>query len=582
MTPAEVQATFAATLVDEWLRCGVRHAVVCPGSRSTPLALALTDRRELALHVHHDERSGGFMALGLGLATGRPAVVLTTSGTAAAELHAAVVEADLAGVPLLACTADRPPELRDVGAPQAIDQVHLFGRAVRWFGDLGVPDAESAGRWRAFAARAYVSTLGAAAGAASPGPVHLNLPFREPLVGAVGPLPDGRPDAAPWVRTDRTTAGAGAEALTDVAELVGRRGLVVAGAAAVDGATVHAAAEALGWPVVAEPRSQAWRPADTAVAHLDAILRSPRAVEELRPDVTLRLGPPGASRVVNEWLAGSGAHEVVVGAAGWSDPAATAAVVLDGDPSTVLGMLAAAGAGDLAAGWLDRWRTASAAAEDALVAALGAEDGANEPAVARDVVRALPDGAQLVVSSSMPIRDVERYARPRTGLTVLANRGANGIDGVVSTAVGVAAGTGAPTALLIGDVALLHDSNGLLGAAGRGIDLVCVVVDNDGGGIFSFLPQARSLPAERFETLFGTPHGLDLVRLASSFGVDARPVDGADVAEQVAQAADKGGVHVLVVRTDRDANTATHQRIDGAVAAAVERALARPGRPASA
>jgi 2-succinyl-5-enolpyruvyl-6-hydroxy-3-cyclohexene-1-carboxylate synthase len=268
----------------------------------------------------------------------------------------------------------------------------------------------------------------------------------------------------------------------------------------------------------------------------------------------------------------------VVGAAGWSDPAATASVVLDGDASTVLGLLAA-GIGDPPRGWLARWRAVSAATEDALVAALAAEEEANEPAIARDVVGALPDGARLVVSSSMPIRDVERYARPRTGLRVLANRGANGIDGVVSTAVGVAAGSGAATALLIGDIALLHDSNGLLGAAGRGIDLVCVVVDNDGGGIFSFLPQARTLGAERFETLFGTPHGLDLVRLASSFGVDARQVDGADVAGEVAEAAGKGGVHVLVVRTDRDANTAAHQRIDDAVAAAAERALTPGATP---
>ncbi|MGH9114140.1 MAG: thiamine pyrophosphate-dependent enzyme, partial [Acidimicrobiales bacterium] len=207
-------------------------------------------------------------------------------------------------------------------------------------------------------------------------------------------------------------------------------------------------------------------------------------------------------------------------------------------------------------------------------AALAAEGPANEPAIARDEVGAMPDGARLVVSSSMPIRDVERYAEPRTGLAVLANRGANGIDGVVSTAVGVAAGSRAPTALLIGDVALLHDSNGLLGAAGRGVDLVCVVVDNDGGAIFSFLPQARTLPPERFETLFGTPHGLDLVRLASSFGVDARQVDdGEEVAGAVAAAAAKGGVRVLVVHTDREANIEVHRRVDNAVAAAVERAL---------
>jgi 2-succinyl-5-enolpyruvyl-6-hydroxy-3-cyclohexene-1-carboxylate synthase len=376
-------------------------------------------------------------------------------------------------------------------------------------------------------------------------------------------LPEGRPDAAPWVRTGGTTAVAGVDALTDVAELVGRRGIVVAGGAAVDGAAVHAAAAPLAWPVVAEPRSTAWRPADTAVAHLDAILRSPRAAAELRPEVILRLGPPGASRVVNEWLAGSGAHEVVVGAASWSDPAATASVVLGGDASTVLGVLAdTAGVGDPPPGWLARWRAVSAAAEDALVAALAAEEQANEPAIARDVVRALPDGARLVVSSSMPIRDVERYAGPRTGLTVLANRGANGIDGVVSTAVGVAAGSGAPTALLIGDIALLHDSNGLLGAAGRGIDLVCVVVDNDGGGIFSFLPQATTLPPARFEQLFGTPHGTDVVALGAAHGIDATTVT--TPAELTARLA-MPGPSITRVATDRAANVRIHAELNAAV-----------------
>jgi 2-succinyl-5-enolpyruvyl-6-hydroxy-3-cyclohexene-1-carboxylate synthase len=510
-TPADVQATFAATLVDEWLRCGVRHAVVCPGSRSTPLALALADCPEIALHVHHDERSGGFLAVGLGLATGRPAVVLTTSGTAAAELHTAVVEADLAGVPLLACTADRPPELRDVGAPQAIDQVHLFGRAVRWFGDPGVPDAASAPRWRSLAGRAYAATFGAPG--ARPGPVHLNLPFREPLVGTAGPLPAGRGDG-PWV-----VATAGTALTASHIEALGHgRGVIVAGAAPIDGAALHRLAAAWGWPVLAEPRSPAWIPGPTTVAHLDAILRAPRAAEGLRPEVILRVGAPGASRMVNEWLAASGAREIVVGAPGWSDPSGTAALMLDGsgDPS---GWQTTTSVPET--GWLDRWRAASDAAAAAVTTTLSDIAAPNEPAVARDVVGALPDGARLVVASSMPIRDVERYAAPRSGLTVLANRGANGIDGIVSTAVGVAVGSTAPTALLIGDIAFLHDSNGLLRVAGRGIDLVCVVVDNDGGGIFSFLPQARALPTERFESLFGTPHGLDLVALASAYGVRA-------------------------------------------------------------
>ena len=594
--PAAVQATFAATLVDEWVRAGTTDAVVCPGSRSTPLALALADAADagrLRLHIHHDERSGAFLALGLGLATGRPALVLVTSGTAAAELHPAVVEADLAAVPLLVCTADRPPELRDVGAPQAIDQVHLFGRSVRWYGDPGVPDGGGRDRWRAFAARAHAAATGR-----PPGPVHLNLPFREPLVGVADALPQGRPDGAPWTRTV-AVPGEKAPALADLAaDLAGRRGIIVAGhvpaadgaggvggsggtgrSGALDGDAVHAAAAALGWPVVAEPRSPAWCPADTLVPHLDAVLRSPRAVDLLRPEVIVRLGPPGASRVVNEWLAGAGAVEVVAGAPGWSDPSATAAIVVDQAGPLVAALDAAAAGATPPSGWLDCWLAvagaARAAADGELGAVASAADGQTEPAIARAVVRGVGAGTTLVVSSSMPIRDVERYAVPRREVRVVANRGANGIDGVVSTAVGVAAGSGSPAALLIGDVAFLHDSNGLLGAAGRGIDLVCVVVDNDGGGIFSFLPQARALAADRFEALFGTPHGLDLVGLAAAYGVRARRLDPReDVTGAVAEAAAEGGVQVLVVRTDRTANVEAHRRVDDAVAAAVEAALA--------
>jgi 2-succinyl-5-enolpyruvyl-6-hydroxy-3-cyclohexene-1-carboxylate synthase len=613
LAPADVQATFAATLVDEWVRYGLTDAVVCPGSRSTPLALALAEHQGVRVHVHHDERSGAFLAVGIGLATGRPALVLTTSGTAAAELHPAVVEADLAAVSLLVCTADRPPELRDVGAPQAIDQVHLYGRSVRWYGDPGVPEAAGTGRWRAFAARAYATTLGA-----RPGPVHLNLPFREPLVGTAGPLPPARGDG-PWTsvasvarslppaRGDGTwvaEVGRGARAALPPAaarvvdDLVGRRGVFVAGAADVDGVALHEVALAIGWPVIAEPRSPAWIAAPPLVRHADAIMRSTRAADLLRPEVIVRLGAPGSSRVVNEWLAGSGGREVVVGTvAGWSDPSASAAIVVEGDPGAFVAALgSAAGAGGSDSRWFERWRTASAAAAQAVDTAIESVSDppmpgeparplatpVTEPTIARAVVRALPDGAHLVVSSSMPIRDVERYAvprpgRPRRSVIVHANRGANGIDGVVSAAVGVAAGSRAPTALLIGDVALVHDSNGLLGASGRGIDLVCVVVDNDGGGIFSFLPQARVVADDRFETLFGTPHGLDLVALASAYGVDARRLDpDDDVAAAVAEACDKGGVRVLVIATDRRANVEVHRRIDEAAAAAVDDALDHP------
>ena len=294
-----VQATFAATVVDEWVRAGVTDAVVAPGSRSTPLALALDARAEVRVHVHLDERSAGFYALGLGLATGQPAVVLTTSGTAAVELHPAVVEAHHAHVPLLACTADRPPELHDVGASQAIDQVHLFGRAVRWFAQPGVPDDAARGTWRSLAARAVAEARGASG---APGPVHLNLAFREPLVGEPDALPPARPGGGPWHSVERAEPAA-----LDISDRVaGRRGIVVAGADAPGPLVVHGIAEALGWPVVADARSGCRVPTRTMVAAFDALLRSPEFAAEHRPEVVLRLGAPLTSRVLNEWLAGDG------------------------------------------------------------------------------------------------------------------------------------------------------------------------------------------------------------------------------------------------------------------------------------
>jgi len=563
--PQDVQATFAATLVDEWVRGGVRTAVVCPGSRSTPLALALADHAGLTLQVQHDERSAGFLALGLALATGEPVVVLTTSGTATAELHPAVVEAHHAGVPLLVCTADRPAELQDVGAPQTIDQTHLYGRAVRWFTDPGVADLASAGRWRALASRALAEAQGP-----PPGPVQMNLQFREPLVGTAGPLPPARSPGASWTTS---LAPAVVDAKPLVERVVGRRGIIVAGPEV--GEEALALADELDWPVVADPRSGAWHPEPYVVPHLDGILRSEAARAALRPEVVLRLGGPPASRVVYEWLAATGADQLVVSGVGWSDPDATAAVMVRDDPAAVAAALVAAlreGVGHHPPGmWCAHWRTVGEAAQAAVAEALGSRADLSEPGTARDLVAALPDGAQLVVSSSMPIRDVERYAVPRTGLRMLANRGANGIDGVVSTAVGAAL-AGPPTALLIGDIAFLHDSNGLLGAADRGVDLVVVVVDNDGGGIFSFLPQAAALPGERFERLYGTPHGLDLVALASAYGVAARPVTD-DLPAAVTEAVAKGGIHVLVTSTDRPTNVDLHQAIDTTIARAVTDAL---------
>ena len=569
--PEDLQATFCATLVDEWIRCGVEHAVVSPGSRSTPLALALAGADGIRLHVHHDERSAGFMAVGLALAAWEPTVVLTTSGTAAAELHAAVVEADLAAVPLLVCTADRPPELVDVGASQAIDQTHLFGRSVRWFHAPGVADEAVRPRWRALAARAYAEATGP-----RPGPVHLNLAFREPLVGRPGPLPPPRAlEGAAW--SWRPPIQAPVDPVITVAEdLAGRRGVIVAGAGSGDGALVHELATRLGWPVLAAPQAPVWSVPGAVVHAADAFLRVVERHTELRPEVVLRLGAPLASRVVGEWLAATGAIELVVaGTETWSDPHATASVVLAADPVHLLTAwsdepvdVAPVDEGQ----WLVTWQQVGDDARRAVAATLSAEPARTEPGVAQALLDALPEGGCVVASSSMPIRDLEWYAVPSHRVTVVANRGANGIDGVVSTAVGVAAAAAGPVALLIGDVAFLHDSNGLLGAVDRGVDLVVVVVDNDGGGIFSFLPQADVVDPAVFEQLYGTPHHLDLVALAAAYGASARSIEvGEDLTLATRAAFDAGGVHVLVARTGRAANVELHRRLNVAVAAVLAR-----------
>jgi 2-succinyl-5-enolpyruvyl-6-hydroxy-3-cyclohexene-1-carboxylate synthase len=523
-----VQATFCATLVDEWARAGVTDAVIAPGSRSTPLALALA-ASPLQVHVVLDERSAGFFALGLGSATGRPAVVVTTSGTAAVELHPAVVEADLARVPMLVCTADRPPELHRVGAAQTVEQRLLFAESARWVFEPGVPDEASQWSWRSLAARAVLE--------ARTGPVHLNLAFRDPLLGDAAEPRPGRPDGSPWHQADPAppTPATG----EDVRLPDGVRGVIVAGGGSPPCEDVHALADRLGWPVLADPRSRCRVPAPATVAAADAILRA----ATFEPEFVLRLGGPWASKVVNQWLASLGAPQWLVDPAGaWPDPDRTAARVLSALPQP----------GEPAPpDWLSAWREAEAAAQEAIDAA-----AQGEPALARSLVAGLPDGAALVVSSSMPVRDVEWYSAPRHGIRVFANRGANGIDGVLSTALGVAA-SGVKTVVLLGDLAFLHDVGALALLARRpDLDVEVVVVDNDGGGIFSFLPQARVVEPERFEQLFGTPHGLDLEAVADGFGV---------------------GHRVRVVKTDRAANVADHDRVNEAVARAVRRLPAAPG-----
>jgi 2-succinyl-5-enolpyruvyl-6-hydroxy-3-cyclohexene-1-carboxylate synthase len=561
---------FARALVDEWARAGVKLAALAPGSRSTPLALALAEDRRLRLEVFLDERSAAYFALGAAKASGRPAVVLTTSGTAATLLHPAVVEAHQSRAPLIACTADRPPELRDTGANQAIDQLKLFGAAVRWFAEIGAPvDVPGAGRyWRSVASRAVAEALGPPAG-----PVHLNIAFREPLVPSGEPVADvpGRPDGAPWVATAARRPPPHPDDVERLAEAVatsGRGALLAGWGAGARAESVGRFAEAAGWPVLADTVS-GLRTGRLAVSAYDALLRAPGFAEAHRPDLVVRLGAAPTGRAVSGWLDHSVRQVLVDPDGAWPDPQRSVAERVVSDPEALLdavtASLPAAPPGNK---WLDGWLAAEATARGALDGFLDSSDTPFEGRVARDLVGGLPAGATLVAGSSMPVRDLESFAAPRGGLHLLANRGASGIDGFTSTVLGVAAAVGGPVAALCGDLTLLHDLGGLLGAARRGLDAAFVVLDNDGGGIFSFLPQVAL--DEHFERLFGTPHGVDLVAVAASVGVPGVRVEKAgEVMPAVEAALDQGGVGLVVVPTDRDDNVARHAEAWDAVAAAI-------------
>lgn len=555
----------ARVLVDELARAGVTDAVLCPGSRNAPPAFALAradERGTVRLHVRIDERAAGFLALGLSLASGRPVPVVVTSGTAAANLHPAVLEASHSGVPLLVLTADRPPELVGTGASQTVDQAGLYGGAVRWAGALPVPVGTTepeARRWRAVVARMFAAAAGAGAGA--PGPVHLDLPYTDPLVpddDPAGPdtgyhdaglpgadLPAGRPGGAPWTAVSRPV-----RALPPLELDPGARTLVVAGAGgpAADPGLLGGA------PLVAEPSSCWW-------AH--ALRTAPWLLDrpELRPTQIVVLGRPTLHRGVAALLADP---SVAV----FADPGP------DGAPWTdVAGTVRAVGALPALSppeDWVRSWRDADRAAATSLDTALddGTAAGAPGLRLARDLVAAQPDGGQLVLGSSNPVRDVALAAVPRSGLTVRSNRGVAGIDGTVSTALGAALAHPGPTALLLGDLTLLHDTTGLVVGPGEpSPDLTVTVLDDDGGGIFHLLEQGGPSHAHAFERIFGTPTGVDLVALARAAGWRATDWGG-DAGELAARPG--SGRRLVRVAAHRAGLRDAHAELRRVVAAALD------------
>jgi 2-succinyl-5-enolpyruvyl-6-hydroxy-3-cyclohexene-1-carboxylate synthase len=529
----------ASAFVEELARCGMRHAVLSPGSRSTPLAVALWRQTQIDVTVIVDERSAAFFALGAAQASGAPVAMLCTSGTAGANFHPAICEADESGVPLIALTADRPPELRGVGAGQTIDQIKLYGASVRWFCETGTHEADDDGllHYRSLACRAFA----VARGEPRPGPVHINLPWREPLaplpmegaVTATDPLAlEGR-DGRPLTAVTPIDLEPSEFLLEEVAKHIREApsGVIVAGRQfdpELREPLTHLAAAA-GFPILAEPTSQLrCGPHDRShvVTAYDRLLRDEGFCARVRPDLVLRFGEMPTSKPLRSWLAESGADQIVVDPySGWNEPTHRAAALLRADPT------------ELAAGWAARlgnedrpapsaWLEAERAAREAIESELNGLEKPTEAGLQLALGRGYRDGDLVYTASSMPIRDQEAYL-PATESNVLflSNRGANGIDGLVSSGIGAAHATGRPTTIVTGDLGLLHDIGGLAALRDVATPVRIVVIDNDGGGIFHRLPQARALTEDEFEALLGTPRGVSVEKAADLFGLLHRRVE---------------------------------------------------------
>ncbi|HEU5102162.1 MAG TPA: 2-succinyl-5-enolpyruvyl-6-hydroxy-3-cyclohexene-1-carboxylic-acid synthase [Roseiflexaceae bacterium] len=573
---AEIQAALSLSVgafVDELARSGVRHFCVCPGSRSTPLALTIARHPATKLWMHLDERSAAFFGLGLAKTLREPVALVCTSGTAAANFLPAVVEAFLARVPLVVLTADRPHELRDVGAPQTIDQAKLFGAHAKWFVDLAEPDA-AAGMLRYV--RVVASRAVATARRGPPGPVHINCPYREPLLpdpALAAAAAEQRPDDRAYVRV---AAGPRLPDAALVTRLAGElraapRGLIVCGPQddpLLAGAVVKLAG-ALGYPVLADPLSGLRHGGHDRALVLDcydAFLRDAAFVERFGPEAVLRFGAMPVSKPVLLYLQRHhGCRQIVVdGDGGWNEPTLLASDMIHADGRLLCQALVEAIASPSSpnmTGWAHTWRAADRAARAAIGRRMEGLDELFEGKVFAELAALLPDGALLYAGNSMPIRDLDTFFSGGShGVRLLGNRGANGIDGVVSSALGAAAAERGPAVLVIGDLSFYHDSNGLLAAMQHHLDLTIVLINNDGGGIFSFLPQAGE--PEHFETLFGTPHGQDFRPLAQMYGAGYERVgDWPAFRAAVRGGLAAGGLRIVEVPTARARNVTLHREI---------------------
>ncbi|NNU85227.1 2-succinyl-5-enolpyruvyl-6-hydroxy-3-cyclohexene-1-carboxylic-acid synthase [Geobacillus sp. BMUD] len=579
---ADALSVYVAALVDGLAQAGVAEAVISPGSRSTPLAMAMAAHPGLRLYMNIDERSAAFFALGLAKAKQRPVALVCTSGTAAANYGPAVVEAYYSRVPLVVLTADRPHELRDVGAPQAIDQLHLYGRYAKWFVDLALPEeTDDMLRYvRTMAARAVQTAAGSPCG-----PVHVNAPFREPLVPHI--------DEAVWERV-RTASGTPQvwrglptlppeEAAALARQLsAAERGLIVCGPLDRPGfaEAVTELARALDFPILADPLSQlraGWHDKTYIIDSYDAILREETAAAKLVPDVVLRFGAMPVSKPLFLWLKRHRAiRQIVVDDGGWRDPTLSADSFVQSDERLLcLQLLEWVKPRENKSAWSAIWREMNAATRAALERHLPEEEWF-EGKVFTELADLLPAGAALFVGNSMPIRDADTFLfATDKPLRILANRGANGIDGVVSSALGASVAA-PPLVLVIGDLSFYHDLNGLLAAKMHSLSATIVLLNNNGGGIFSFLPQARHKGP--FETLFGTPTDLSFAHAVEMYGGrHTVPHHWTEFRRHVSESLSSGGLHVIEVRTSRAENVRMHRLLWSEVAREIAKYLESRG-----
>ncbi len=587
---------YVCAFVDELQRAGIQNVVVCPGSRSTPLALAVAAQPGIHMWMHVDERSAAFFALGMAKRSAQPVALLCTSGTAAANFFPAIVEAHLTHVPLLVLTSDRPHELRENGAPQTIDQIHLYGSHAKWSVDVALPEATNA-------ALRYVRTLADRATALTTalpaGPVHLNFPLREPLTPAPiahQPLPPiaerdtvawlGRSDNAPYVTVrdaeQRTPDSATVAHLSELIQKT-RHGIIIVGPQEHPSLLepLVSLAQRVGYPILADPLSQMRSSGTSDQSHVltsyDAFLRIDAFVEKMQPDLILRFGAMPTAKPVLTYLKRYPSCPLIVidGNDDWQEPTQLATELLHTDSvalcEALVGTDVSRPTHDVTVQervihqtrtdtWLSTWQQADAQTKQALQATIQDFTEPFEGRVFTELSQLLPEGALLYTGNSMPVRDLDTFFWGSNRLRIMGNRGANGIDGMVSSALGASAVGDGPNVLVIGDLSFFHDMNGLLAARLHTLDLTIIVVNNDGGGIFSFLPQADY--PEHFEQLFGTPTGLDFSHAAALYnGHYQRVADWQQFRSAVQRGIHDGGLHIVEVKTERESNVHMHRQL---------------------